>query len=400
MSYSFEAEPRVVKNKQKYKEPGGEDLLTIGGDVGFEVAVEKKRPLLNEKKLTPLEREEMNVKKERDTKRIEMLKQQLIEYKRGRCKADPYKELQPGKLARIEVDLKYFLEEQGNEPPDELQEHTQTDKLRPRPLTPPYIPQKIGIDATTQIWDHDLFEFDREVEPILHVLISKTIEQSTLEVNEEIELEQITKYKEAFGKRRKEEREDWAEEVKAEVERVKAKNKLLNEYREKSKRLKTAIEKVQCVNIAKCYLKSLTKQSIGFYLERAYWRDDSTDAIQNEFKNWLYDRVEQKCGKKQLKVKEWENMVQTAVVETMTHKKPIDEQRKKKFEKSLKMRMITHPTIRDVRIMFVNLQPPRISPFALKFPKLIHGTLDAWEQDMEEKYQQIYRNFFAFLLFS
>jgi len=46
----------------------------------------------------------------------------------------------------------------------------------PRPATPPYIPKKTGIDKITQIEDYDLFDYDREVQPILNVLLSKTVE--------------------------------------------------------------------------------------------------------------------------------------------------------------------------------------------------------------------------------
>lgn len=40
----------------------------------------------------------------------------------------------------------------------------------------------------TQIGDYDLFEYDREVQPILNVLLTKSVEQAILEVEEETEL--------------------------------------------------------------------------------------------------------------------------------------------------------------------------------------------------------------------
>lgn len=50
------------------------------------------------------------------------------------------------------------------------------------------MPKKTGEDRETQIWDGDLFDFDYEVEPILQVLLGKTIELSRMEVLEEEEL--------------------------------------------------------------------------------------------------------------------------------------------------------------------------------------------------------------------
>jgi hypothetical protein len=37
-----------------------------------------------------------------------------------------------------------------------------------------YIPKKTGIDAFTQVENDELFNFEREVEPIVQVLITKT----------------------------------------------------------------------------------------------------------------------------------------------------------------------------------------------------------------------------------
>lgn len=60
-----------------------------------------------------------------------------------------------------------------------------------QPKAPPskYIPAKSGIDQATQIEESDnLFVFDVEVEPLLDVLVGKTIETAELEVEEEEEL--------------------------------------------------------------------------------------------------------------------------------------------------------------------------------------------------------------------
>ena len=46
----------------------------------------------------------------------------------------------------------------------------------PKPPSPKYVPKKTGIDKETQIGDYDLFEYDREVQPILNVLLTKSVE--------------------------------------------------------------------------------------------------------------------------------------------------------------------------------------------------------------------------------
>lgn len=103
----------------------------------------------------------------------------------------------------------------------------------PRPETPKYVPKKSGIDKITQIEDYDLFDYDREVQPILNVLLTKTIEQSLLEVEEETELEEIRKFKTDYQKRQVNLRDNWEEEVKREIQRIKHKNKALKNARAK-----------------------------------------------------------------------------------------------------------------------------------------------------------------------
>lgn len=69
---------------------------------------------------------------------------------------------------------------------------TQTDELLPRPESPPYIPAKVGVDIGTQIEDDtEIFDFDVEVEPLLEVIVQKTLEQSLFELTLEDELHEL-----------------------------------------------------------------------------------------------------------------------------------------------------------------------------------------------------------------
>jgi hypothetical protein len=97
------------------------------------------------------------------------------------------------------------------------------------------VPKKTGIDKITQIEDYDLFDYDTEVMPILNVLLSKSIDQAVLEVEEEHELEEIRKFKYEYHKRRQLEDSDWQSEVKKEITRIKQKNKALDNARRKRK---------------------------------------------------------------------------------------------------------------------------------------------------------------------
>ena len=59
-----------------------------------------------------------------------------------------------------------------------------------------FIPNEEGTTKATQIFDgdRDLFDYEREVEPILQVLVGKSIEHARIEVIEELESRLLAKH--------------------------------------------------------------------------------------------------------------------------------------------------------------------------------------------------------------
>jgi hypothetical protein len=60
-----------------------------------------------------------------------------------------------------------------------------------RPASPLFVRACTGQDMETQILPGDLFDFDLEVEPLLEVLVGKSIHVAMLELMQEEELEAI-----------------------------------------------------------------------------------------------------------------------------------------------------------------------------------------------------------------
>ncbi|KAM3859846.1 radial spoke head protein 3 homolog [Diretmus argenteus] len=87
----------------------------------------------------------------------------------------------------IDIQTELYLEELSD-PIEVTNAEYQTDAVLDKPATPLFIPAKSGKDVATQIEEGELFDFDREVQPVLEVLVGKTLEQSLLEVMEEEEL--------------------------------------------------------------------------------------------------------------------------------------------------------------------------------------------------------------------
>ncbi|EER15849.1 Flagellar radial spoke protein, putative [Perkinsus marinus ATCC 50983] len=81
----------------------------------------------------------------------------------------------------------------------EYDAETQTPFAYERPPSPLFMPVSSGNDAGTQILEGELFDFDKEVIPVLEVIVGRTIEKALMEVLEEEELKAIEKRQAEFA---------------------------------------------------------------------------------------------------------------------------------------------------------------------------------------------------------
>ncbi len=132
-----------MRDKKKYnpsrveekENNNNEDPNQLPGDKTLNIMYDKRvfrgnthgMNILKEQ-LTPAQREDLRNKAEAEKRKFEMIKQQLIEFKKSKNKISPY-DLRPGPRPRIEVDLTYYLTEQGKEKPEEVDCKIQTDEF-------------------------------------------------------------------------------------------------------------------------------------------------------------------------------------------------------------------------------------------------------------------------------
>jgi len=146
----------------------------------------------------------------------------------------------------------------------------QTDEFLPEPPAEELQPQKTGVDATTQVEDGELFMFDYEVEPILEVLINKTLEQSVMEVEEEFEMEQMTSFKTEWFKRQAAMMKDWERQVSEEWVRWRKKEEVVKQKREEKRREAQVLLKIQAMAASKAHLKDLVPNAVSSLNEVAF----------------------------------------------------------------------------------------------------------------------------------
>lgn len=172
-NYSFAAEPKAVMGTKSIKENSNVNIMY---DRRIHRGNTYASPALPLNTVDPIELQ----KQQEQKKRL-----------RAKRKAEARRRVRTPDAVEgrkhIDVQTDLYLEELSDKLPEAIA-MTQTDNFLNRAPSPIYIPQKSGTDVATQIYAGDLFDFDFEVQPILDVIISKTLEQALMEVNEEEEL--------------------------------------------------------------------------------------------------------------------------------------------------------------------------------------------------------------------
>eukprot|EP00388_Colpodella_angusta_P012657 GDKJ01032053.1.p1 GENE.GDKJ01032053.1~~GDKJ01032053.1.p1 ORF type:complete len:194 (-),score=34.50 GDKJ01032053.1:187-768(-) len=166
-----------------------------------------------------------------------------------------------------------------------------------RSPTPTYVPFKTGRDADTQILEGELFQFDVEVDPILDVMVGKTLEQAMLEVLQEEELEALRSQQSQFEQRRKEElletqRLEAQERRKYDEKERRKKQEVARIHREKETR-----EKLKSRMFAKAFLTNLEHHVFARLEDEGWFRDGVQAEVELNFFPWLMEETEKELDK-------------------------------------------------------------------------------------------------------
>ncbi|XP_075233393.1 radial spoke head protein 3 isoform X2 [Lycorma delicatula] len=191
-----------------------------------------------------------------------------------------------------DVQTEVFLEELFDYPKEDSVA-VQTEPFFDRPGTPLFIPCKVGIDVATQIEPGDLFDFDKEVMPILEVLVGKTIEQALIEVLEEDELasikEQQRRYKEIRAAEKAEEERLEEEEKRRRIE----KEKRIAEHITACNIQQDTEERVAAAVLTTGYIANLLPSVLEGLKEAGYLVDEIKQDVEDNFMTWLMEEVKQ-----------------------------------------------------------------------------------------------------------
>jgi hypothetical protein len=169
---------------------------------------------------------------------------------------------------------------------------TQTDDFEPAPEDPPFVPKKTGMDAATQMTaDDQPFNFDREVRPILTIVVNKTLEQALLEVEQEEELAAIAKDLEILEAEHAAEAKRVANLEAATIALHKEKEDRRSRERQRLEREAIVREKVASVRLLKQVWPEILESSCVDLESKGTWCDPTTADIRAHVLPWLYSEV-------------------------------------------------------------------------------------------------------------
>jgi hypothetical protein len=187
----------------------------------------------------------------------------------------------PGR-SHMDIQTDDVLEELTDKPV-EIDMETQTPAVYDRPPSPLFVRAKIGHDKDTQILTGDLFNFDLEVQPILEVLVGKTLHVSMLEIMQEEELAAIASQQAEFDTIRNIELAE-VQRLEAELKRKAQEKERRVEQETKRKQSRRALEeKIAARSFSQQYLGSLHTSVFETLIEEGFLYDPVRKEVEELF---------------------------------------------------------------------------------------------------------------------
>ncbi|CAD8110319.1 unnamed protein product [Paramecium sonneborni] len=183
------------------------------------------------------------------------------------------------------------VEEQTDKPPKHLKE-TQTEFIIEKIVPRLYMKEKTGIDQETQVWDDgELFNFEYEAEPILQVLVLKTLDLSRMEVLQEEELREMKEKQEHFQKLKQMEMAEQDRLEKKEQQLYNDNIKLKQQFHNQKQRDIKTHEKLISRASAKKYLSKCVDLALQKLKLSGYFRDPIEIQLVSHYLPWIYEDV-------------------------------------------------------------------------------------------------------------
>lgn len=205
----------------------------------------------------------------------------------------------------------------------------QSDPINYENLEKTFVPQKIGRDIGIQIEDGDLFDFDRDVQPLLIVLCGKVIEQAVLEIHEEDEIKNLREMKQIYIRKFQEEKLRMKNIEKIEI-KLKKDNDALRKIKmiEKITKINTQ-QKLFSRSYAKQYLVNIARSSIDELNKKSMFVDYNLALLKNKLNEELFVKMDSQNLLENIIRDTWNNLPSSIKTDRINlHKRKIEEHKR------------------------------------------------------------------------
>ncbi|XP_041661759.1 radial spoke head protein 3 homolog [Cheilinus undulatus] len=282
--YIFSSRPRPVEDRSKYREAPIEQTKIKYGNMMYDRRIVRGNTYAQRIIPTTAQPDPAEVQRQQEIRRRALARKRAQEQFKPRTP-----EAVQGRK-HIDMQTEPYLEELSNIIVATDVE-IQTDDFLDRPATPLFIPAKSGKDVETQIEEGELFDFDMEVQPLLEVLVGKTIEQSLVEVMEEEELACLKAQQRAYLEHRNNELTEMQRLQEKERRLSEEKERRISQQKEVLKRERETAEKIAARAYTQQYLADLFPAVFISLRSQGYFYDTVEKDIETNFFPWLMEEV-------------------------------------------------------------------------------------------------------------
>lgn len=157
-----------------------------------------------------------------------------------------------------------------------------------------------GVEKNIQVEDWELFDFDLEVEPVLEVLIGRSLVHSRCELIEEYEKNEYVKHRTQYEQRREFELINLQRMEAARERREEEKDRRKKQVIQRDAYSKVCHKKLIAHSFARSYLHGLKSRAIGHLKANGILKDE----LYLKTTNYIYDDLMELTGKRKCEISE------------------------------------------------------------------------------------------------
>ncbi len=185
-----------------------------------------------------------------------------------------------------------------------------------RPPTPKLVKLAAGINTATQVEDGELFDFNLEVEPILEVLVGRTLVQAKYELIEDDERRDYLQHKRKYEQQREFELINLQRMEAARIRKEEEKIRRRKQTEEKKIKDYIAHKKLLCKTFAKAQLKFLNRNTINHLTETGFLKIESEKLL--NLQRYIEVDIRSLANSRHVQTTSIENIVERKIVPNIT----------------------------------------------------------------------------------